>query len=166
VDEVIDLVDEFDNVVGQGYKNVIYKKGLKNFRVINGFLKNNFGEIWIPRRSLQKKLFPLHLDASVGGHVKSGESYKDAFFREIMEELNIDAEKTKYRLVGQMNPIKDGVSAFMMIYEVETNLSPDFNRNDFLEASWQSPSKLREILDSGEPSKGDLSQLLKFVYKV
>jgi isopentenyldiphosphate isomerase len=56
--------------------------------VLNAFLVNDYGQIWIPRRSSLKRIFPLCLDMSVGGHVVSGESYEEAFRRELLVQLD------------------------------------------------------------------------------
>lgn len=64
-------------------------KGLSNFRVVNAFLVNPEGKLWIPKRTSDKRIFPDCLDVSMGGHVESGESYEQALERELAEELNI-----------------------------------------------------------------------------
>ena len=75
-DEFLDLVDENDNVIGQKRWSEVYAEHFSNFRVVNAFVINSKGEIWIPRRSAHKRIFPLCLDMSMGGHVESGESYE------------------------------------------------------------------------------------------
>ena len=103
MDEILDIVNEMDQVIGTCPRSMIYGKGLINFRVINGFLKNSLGQIWIPRRTSHKKLFPNHLDFSIGGHVKSGETYEAAFVRELAEELNMRAHEHVFREIGYFN---------------------------------------------------------------
>ena len=103
-DEFLDLVDENDNVVGKERRSEVYSKHLSNFRVVNAFIVNSKKEIWLPRRTADKIIFPLCLDMSVGGHVESGESYEDALKREAKEELNIDTDKAIVRLLGHLTP--------------------------------------------------------------
>lgn len=97
LDEYLDLVDENDIVIGRKKRSEIYAENLSNYRIINAFVINSKGEIWIPRRSSNKKLFPSCLDMSVGGHVESGETYEDALKREAQEELNINVDKMPVR---------------------------------------------------------------------
>jgi isopentenyldiphosphate isomerase len=85
-DEYLDLVNEKDEVVGKKLRSEVYAEGLSNFRVVNVFLRNFEGKLWIPRRTANKRIFPLCLDVSMGGHVESGESYEVAFKRELSEE--------------------------------------------------------------------------------
>jgi isopentenyldiphosphate isomerase len=103
-DELLDIVDQNDEVIGQKYRAEIYAEKSSNFRVVNAFLINSWKQVWIPRRSPHKKLFPLCLDASVGGHVISGESYDQAFRRELQEELNIEVSHVSYRLLSKLTP--------------------------------------------------------------
>jgi len=89
-DELLDLVNEFDQVIGQEYRSNVYKNQLKYTRVVNAFIVNSKGQLWIPRRTAHKELFPSALDVSVGGHVSASENYETAFWREAQEELGLD----------------------------------------------------------------------------
>jgi len=166
MDELLDLVDQDDNVIGSMYRDDVYAKGLSNFRVINAFLKNAKGEVWIPLRTANKRVFPLHLDMSVGGHVSSGESYYEAFSREVLEELNINITTVSYRNIGLFVPHKHNVSAFQTIYEIDYDQDPEFNRNDFIEGQWILPADALKLILSGQKSKSDLPKLLHLVYGV
>ncbi|GGO26885.1 hypothetical protein [Deinococcus humi] len=67
-------VDENDQVVGQITREGAWAQR-RPVRVINAFLVNRRGELWIPHRPLTKRTFPGCLEMSVGGHVKRGETY-------------------------------------------------------------------------------------------
>jgi len=164
-DELLDLVNELDQVIGQEYKTTVYQKKLNNFRVINAFVINNRNEIWVPQRSPSKKLFPLCLDASVGGHVMAGETYDQAFARETMEELAIDIQQVQHSLLGKLTPQTNPVSAFMHLYLIHTNVAPDYNKNDFVDARWYSISGLLDAINNGAKTKGDLPELIQALKK-
>lgn len=104
MDEYLDLVNENDEVIGRKLRSAVYAEGLSNFRVINAFIRNSKGEIWIPRRAANKKVFPLCLDMSVGGHVESGEKYDATFRRETMEETNLDIDRIDWSFLGHLCP--------------------------------------------------------------
>jgi isopentenyldiphosphate isomerase len=165
-DEFLDLVDENDNVIGNMKRSDVYAQNLHNFRVVNAFVINSKGEIWIPRRSAEKKIFPLCLDMSMGGHVESGETYEEAFIRETREELNIDTDTARTRLIGHCSPQKDDVSANMNVYEITMDEEPDYNKNDFVESFWLTPPALLERIAHGDKSKSDLPKLVKIFFKV
>jgi len=74
-DEWLDVVDADDRVVGRVKRSMAWVEGLP-VRVANAFLVSSRGELWIPRRTRRKRMFPGCLDLSVGGHVGSGEWYE------------------------------------------------------------------------------------------
>ncbi len=162
--ELLDLVNENDQVIGTRLRSEVYALGLRNFRVINAFVRNSEGKLWIPRRSVNKKIFPLCLDMSVGGHVESGEGYYESFRREAKEEIYRDIHTSSVTYLGHLKPHKDGVSAFMAVYEIQAEEVKHFNTNDFSEAYWLSPQELLERLSNGDKAKDDLPKLVTHFY--
>lgn len=163
-DEYLDLVDLNDEIIGKKLRSEVYSEGLSNFRVVNLFLVNSEGKLWIPRRTSTKRIFPLCLDVSMGGHVESGESYEEAFKRETFEELNIDTDTVSFKCLGHLTPHEDNVSAFMKVYEILTDTVPRFNPSDFTEYFWLSPEELFERIGRGDKTKGDLPKLVDIFY--
>ncbi len=157
-------IDEQDQVIGQMKRSEVYVQHLSNFRVINAFIVNAKGELWIPRRTANKKIFPLCLDMSVGGHVESGDTYEETLKRETQEELNIDTDKKHIRFLGHASPEKDGVSAHMHVYELFSEETPDYNRNDFVESFWLTPEAFFERIKNGDKTKEDLPKLIQLFY--
>ena len=160
MDELLDIVDDNDLVIGQKMRSEIYINKLSNFRVINAFIINDKGQLWIPRRTASKKLFPLHLDCSVGGHVSAGESYDDAFKRELKEELNLEADLLNFTHIGKMNPINHNVSAFMNVYLINYNSIPNYNKLDYVEYYWLKPKELLTRLSGVDCGKCDLPKII------
>jgi isopentenyl-diphosphate delta-isomerase len=163
-EEILDLVDEQDLVIGTSLRSEIYRERLNNFRVINAFLVNDNGELWIPRRTAHKKIFQLCLDMSVAGHVASGEEYDEAFRRELQEELNLSLDEVDWKLLGHLTPHEHGVAAFMQVYEIRSNLVPDYNKDDFVEFFWLKPHEILERIENGDGAKDDLPRLIKLIY--
>lgn len=164
IDELLDIVDKQDNVIGQKLRSEIYDEGLTNFRVVNVFLRNDEGKLWIPRRSQFKRIFPLCLDASMGGHVSAGETYQEALKRELMEELRIDLDLISYQELGSLTPWQHGMSAYMKVYLIKSNLVPNYNTDDFIEFYWLSPDEVLLALEEGDKAKGDLSKLIRYLF--
>ncbi|MGB8468323.1 MAG: NUDIX domain-containing protein [Candidatus Babeliales bacterium] len=162
-DELLDIVDENDRVIGQKYRSEVRQQRLSNFRLINVFLMNEKKELWIPRRAPHKKLFPLCLGSSVGGHVTSGESYDQAFEREVREELNLELADLDYKFVTKLTPQQHNISAYMHIYIVNTNVSPKYNKDDFVEASWMTITDLQAKIKNGERTNEDLPILINIL---
>ena len=160
-DELLDIVNEQDIVIGQKLRSEVYQQKLSNFRAVNAFIQNDQGQLWIPRRSKDKRIFPLCLDASMGGHVESGESYEDALKRELMEELRIDTASIPYKQIGILTPHQHNTSAFMQVFLLHTNTAPEYNREDFIEYFWLKPQEILDRLENGDKGKGDLPNMVK-----
>jgi isopentenyldiphosphate isomerase len=163
-DELMDVVDRHDNVIGQKRRSELYAEDSPNCRAINAFLVNAKGQIWIPRRTAHKRLFPLHLDMSCGGHLRSGESYEEALKREVREELNLAIAQVRWRELGHLTPYDDGVSMFMKVYEMQGNETPRWNTDDFVESYWLWPWEIMDRIRNGERVKDDLPLLVERFY--
>lgn len=166
MDEILDIVNDYDQVIGQKLRSEVYAQKMTNFRVINGFIMNNKGQLWIPRRTAGKMLMPLYLDCSVGGHVEAGETYQAAFTRELKEELNLDEANIDYQMIGSMNPHEDSVTAFMQVYLIKYNSSPQYNPNDFIEYYWMTADELLAKISQGAKAKSDIPLIINKFYKI
>jgi isopentenyldiphosphate isomerase len=162
--EMLDVVNDQDVVVGSVSRAKAWSDNPRWVRVINAFVLNARGELWIPRRSSHKALFPNCLDMSVGGHVQAGETYEAAFERETLEELNLNLSTLEWHELGYLNPETHGLSAWMKVFEIRTESVPDFNRNDFSQTYWLEPQALLERIGRGDPAKGDLVPLVHRFY--
>ena len=163
-EEILDLVDDTDIMVGTIPREEAWRTNARWVRVVNVFVVNAKGELWIPRRSASKVMFPLCLDMSVGGHVGAGETYEAALIREAYEELNLDVAKVGYLELGHLNPVEHGVSAFIKVFEIRQNETPNYNRDDFINSEWIEPAVLLERLSDGEAAKDDLEKLVNLFY--
>src|SRR5438477_228254 len=115
-EEILDLVSEQDEVIGQEKRTIVRDKNLTNFRAVNGFVINSKKQLWIPRRTADKIQYPSALDCSVSGCVSSGETYDQAFEREVAEELNIDIHAVSYKKIAHLTPLEHNTSCFMYVY--------------------------------------------------
>jgi isopentenyl-diphosphate delta-isomerase len=163
-DEYLDIVDTNDYVIGTKRRSEIYALKMSSFRVINLFIKNTSGQLWIPRRAATKRIFPLCLDVSMGGHVESGETYFEALSRELKEELNMEIRNYQYSFLGKLTPHGNNVSAFMKVYEIQSNKSPDYNKKDFVDSQWLFPAEVINMLRHGDNGKDDLIKLITHFY--
>jgi 8-oxo-dGTP pyrophosphatase MutT (NUDIX family) len=89
-DELVDVIDEDDKVIGKELKSAVHEKGLRH-RVSAVLLQ---GEDGIPTASKMKveagKLFH-----SAAGHIHSGETYQECAKRELLEETGIKAHSVE-----------------------------------------------------------------------
>ncbi|MFH8590032.1 NUDIX hydrolase [Streptomyces celluloflavus] len=87
-DEILDVVDEHDQVVGQAPRGEAYARRLRT-RCAFVLVRDAADRIFVHRRTAQKLVFPAHHDMFVGGVVGAGESYDEAALREAEEELGV-----------------------------------------------------------------------------
>lgn len=159
--EIVDLVSDDDlRVIGSIDRERLYEERRSNFRVVNALIVNDNNQIWVPRRHASKKLFPGALDTSVGGHVKSGESYFDAFIRESLEETNIDPRTVPFKFLMKLTPQKNDVSAFMHLYLIYYNKEISYNSVDFQAYYWLSPQEILQKIENGDSAKSDLIKII------
>ncbi|GLF96202.1 NUDIX hydrolase [Streptomyces yaizuensis] len=85
-DELLDVVDAEDRVVGVERRGEVYARGLRH-RCAFILVTNAAGEIFVHRRTAGKLVFPSRYAMFTGGVVGTGESYDDAAWREAREEL-------------------------------------------------------------------------------
>ena len=83
--EYMAVVDENDRVISKKAREEITAKKLLH-RGIAVFVFNSKGEIFVHKRNRNKKYYPGHYDAIVGGGVKYGETYNKGAKREVKEE--------------------------------------------------------------------------------
>lgn len=88
-DEVVDVVDEHDRVVGRATRAEAYARRLRH-RCAFVLVRDGEDRIFVHRRTADKLVFPSRYDMFVGGTVGAGESYDEAAHREAEEELGVD----------------------------------------------------------------------------
>ncbi|WP_455354710.1 NUDIX hydrolase [Streptomyces sp. SYSU K217416] len=87
-DEILDIVDEEDRVVGRAPRGEATAKGLRH-RCVFVLARDGDGRVFVHRRTATKLVFPSMYDMFVGGVVGAGESYDEAALREAEEELGV-----------------------------------------------------------------------------
>lgn len=164
--ELLDIVDEHDHVIGtilRIYTEQVMKAKSGYFRASEGFLVNDRGQLWVPRRTAHKKIAPNALDYSVSGHVASGQTYLEAMQQECREELNLDLPTERLRLVKQFPPTPGLPPFHRAFYVFYGNDVPPFNPDDFSEYYWLTPQELLDWLQAGEPAKLSVPETVQYL---
>jgi len=115
-DEMFDVVDESDRVVGQERRDIVHRDGLLH-RAVHLFVFNPAGELFLQKRSRLKDVHPGAWDSSAAGHLDTGEDYETAARRELEEELGILAEVEP---VAQLPPSPGNGFEFVHLFRAET----------------------------------------------
>jgi isopentenyl-diphosphate Delta-isomerase len=105
-DEILDVVSDDDTVIGMELRSIVHQNGLQH-RGVHVFLVTPEAKLLVQLRSRHKEEFPLALDCSVSEHLKSGEDYRQAAERGLLEELGIERAKiqelVKFRMEYGLN---------------------------------------------------------------
>ena len=97
VEEIFDVVNERDEVIGQKPRSEIHRLKL-NHRAVHVLVFNSRRELFLQKRSMKKDCFPGTWDSSASGHLASGESYDACCVRELREEIGLEAVAAPERL--------------------------------------------------------------------
>lgn len=115
-DEIFDIVDDGDNVIGQSTRGKVHRTGLLH-RAVHVFVLAADGRIFLQKRSMQKDTAPGKWDSSASGHLDAGESYDAAASRELTEELGIAAPPVP-QLLFKVSACEDTGNEFVQAYRI------------------------------------------------
>lgn len=87
--EIFDIVDEDDIVIGKATRGECHVNPLLYHRSVQILIFNSEQQIFLQKRSRYKDTYPGAYCASASGHVVSGDSYEATAYRELQEELGI-----------------------------------------------------------------------------
>ncbi len=89
-EEIFDIVNGQDEVIGQLPRRLVHRDGHKH-RAVHVLVFDGRGRIFLQKRSMTKDTFPGAWDSSASGHLGSGEDYAAGAVRELREELGWSA---------------------------------------------------------------------------
>lgn len=162
--EYLDLVNEKDEVIGKEDRDIIYKKNYRNFRVINIMIFTSDNKIIVPKRSSNRRVFPNCYDCSVGGHVSSGETYEEAAYRELKEELGI--ENVELQEIGYFNPNELNTSSFSKMYKLVYDKELDYDKEGIQAIYYMTKEEISKMIDENPKQfKGDYPKFFKWMEK-
>ena len=96
-EEILDVVDTQDEVVGQAARSQVHAQGLMH-RAVHVLVFNSRGEVFLQKRSMTKDKSPGLWDSSASGHVDRGEDYDACAVRELREEIGLELARPPRRL--------------------------------------------------------------------
>ena len=126
-EEIFDVVNERDEVIGQQSRSEVHRLGLMH-RAVHVLVFNAAGLVFLQKRSLKKDRQPGVWDSSASGHVDSGEDYDACAVRELHEEIGLrlhEAPKRLFKLAACAETDQEHVWVYRCEAEGPFRLHPD-----------------------------------------
>ena len=160
--EVLDVVDSNDQVIGTVQRKDYGALPANHFiRFSEIFIQRPDGAIWLPRRSMTKKIAPGGLDMSAAGHVLSGETYEDAAVREIAEETGLTVQPTQLKEIRTLPP--GAVPCFRKLFLITTDQHSLINSSEHIEGEWVPANELGPKVHNDVPTKETLYENIEIL---
>lgn len=141
------VVDDEDNVIGAEQMTDAIEKGMIR-RASRVYVFNQSGKLLVQQRS-EKVLKPLMLDQSAAGHVDEGETYEEAAYRELEEELGLTGRKLE--LIATSLRTTDFYNAIYRL-TIPDDTEINFDPEEIKQVLWYDPTTLTTEI-ANEPEK-------------
>ena len=143
-EEIFDVVDEQDNVIGQAPRSEVHARGLLH-RATSVFVFNSRGQLLLQKRSATKDEFPGCWTSSASGHLGAGESYDDCAPREMQEEIGINAPLQR---LHKFSASPDMANEHTVLYGAETDDVPDIDRDEIERVAYFDLDDIAAMVDA------------------
>jgi isopentenyldiphosphate isomerase len=101
-DELVDIVDTQDRVLGQAPRKEVRARQLRH-RAVYILLFNPAGQLFVHQRTASKDIYPDYYDVAFGGVVGAGEEVDSAARRELKEEAGVTSARLRRVLAFQFD---------------------------------------------------------------
>jgi isopentenyl-diphosphate Delta-isomerase len=116
-DELFDVVDEQDRVIGRARRADVHAQRLRH-RAVHVLCFDEAGRVFLQRRSLLKDSAPGKWCASCSGHLDAGEDYGAAALRELAEEIGVVVEPAALQPWLSLGACRETGMEFVRVYRV------------------------------------------------
>ncbi len=146
-DELFDVVDEADRVIGQATRAEVHRRGLWH-RAIHVLVFNAAGQVFLQKRSMAKDMAPGCWDSSCSGHLDAGEGYDGAAVRELGEEIGVFGGVPPRRWIYEEACAATGWE-FVWVYQLEHEGPFELHPAEIDEGRWFTPSEVSLAIEQG-----------------
>ncbi len=122
-EELFDIVDDQDCVIGQMARSEVHRRKLWH-RAVSIFVLNSRGQLLLQLRSATKDEYPLCYTSSASGHVTAGENYDETAPREMQEELGLTSPVER---LAKFPAGPETANEFTVLYRTITDTPPQFD---------------------------------------
>jgi isopentenyl-diphosphate Delta-isomerase len=142
-EEIFDVVDEADQVVGQAPRPVVHAQNLLH-RAVSIFVLRIDGRLLLQLRSDSKDQYPGCYTSSASGHVDSGEDYESAAVRELREELSLELP-IEYLAKFPGGP--ETAFEFTRLYQLVTDVEPTLDPEEIVSAEFLPLDEIASMIE-------------------
>ncbi|HRE82247.1 MAG TPA: NUDIX domain-containing protein [Opitutaceae bacterium] len=139
-DEVFDVVDEHDRVIGQAKRKDVHARQLLH-RAIHVLVFGEDGRVFLQKRSMAKDSSPGLWDSSCSGHLDAGEDYDAAAHRELFEEIGVKLSQPPDRWFYVTARAETG-GEFVWVYRTRYSGAFQLNSAEVEAGAWYEPDAL------------------------
>jgi len=139
-EEIFDVVNERDEVIGQQTRREVHRLGLMH-RAVHVLVFNSGGRIFLQKRSLAKDRQPGLWDSSASGHLDSGEGYDHCAVRELQEELGL-VLTTPPRRLFKLPASAETDQEHVWIYQCEADGPFTLHPQEIERGAWFMPDEI------------------------
>ncbi len=165
-DELLDLVNKKDEVIGEVWKSAAHKDPTLIHREVSVLLFNKEGETLLQQRGMKKLINPGQWQIAACGHIGKGEEPLEAAKRETEEEMSIKVEPIfayKY-----FKTSKDRESRFFYVYYafIPKDTKIVMNDNEVMAAKWLKLSDIGEFIAKNNFGTDSYKELVYLIDKL
>ena len=139
-EEIFDVVNERDEVVGQAPRPEVHARGLWH-RAVHVLVFNARGEVFLQKRSLKKDIAAGKWDSSASGHLDTGEAYDICAVREVREEIGLHLLQTPSRLF-KLDACRETGWEFCWIYRCASEGPFTLHPDEIETGAWFAPESV------------------------
>src|SRR6516225_884525 len=139
-EEIFDVVNERDEVVGKRPRSEVHRLGLMH-RAVHVLVFNARGEVFLQQRSLSKDRQPGLWDSSASGHLDNGEEYDPCAVRELREEIGLKLSAPPERLF-KLGACAETDQEHVWVYRCEAEGPFQLNLEELQCGGWFAPEEV------------------------
>jgi isopentenyl-diphosphate delta-isomerase len=159
-DEIFDVVNDRDEVIGRQTRGQVHQLGLKH-RAVHVLVFNRRGELFLQKRSLQKDTFPGAWDSSASGHLDAGEDYDACAVREVREEIGLKIAQPPVRLF-KLDACAETGQEFVWVYRLESEGPFTLHPEEIETGGWFAPEAITQWMAE---RPGEFAAALAHIWK-
>lgn len=145
-EEIFDVVNEGDEVIGRQTRREVHRTGLRH-RAVHVLVFNSRGEVFLQKRSLAKDSSPGLWDSSASGHLDCGEDYDACAVRELREEIGLEVTACPKRLF-KVDACAGTGQEFVWLYQCSSDGPFVLQPEEIERGDWFAPERVTKWVEA------------------